>query len=73
MGTITLKKVKTHKGETYFRLNEKNKYYRISEDQYKRVIAGLECISYESSFIKGKCVNGSQDKSVLVSHLLTRS
>lgn len=73
MGTITLKKVKTSKGETYFRLNNKEKYYRISEGEYKRVIAGLECISSESSFVKGKCVNGSQDKSILISHLLTKN
>lgn len=66
---IKLRKVKTHKCETYYRVfdnNGKEKLLRITRDSYFSILSKTSLVSEETTFIKGKCINGSKDKSVNV-------
>lgn len=66
---IKLRKVKTHKGETYYRVldnNGKEKLLKIARDSYFSILSKTSLVSEVTTFVEGKCVNGSKDKSITV-------
>lgn len=61
---IKLKRVKSAKSDSHFKMDEQGKWKRISKTCFDyRMNGNYVVTNTETSFRKGKCENGSQDKS----------
>lgn len=60
---LKLKRVKTNKFDLHFKQEENGKWTRISRDSFNYRMNGNYIVTNtETNFRKGKCSNGSQDK-----------